>query len=231
MRSIALLAAVADFASAQAAPVRAAASAFVRVSIQVDTTSAQFNAEGFELKVSPTGLPGVNAEIQLVKQAGAYTGLLMGLSGRREHASGATIEVLDSTGAPDMTFRLTDVTIVSHRLALASNRASLEQQSISQQEALSPLNAEYQEATRQLATTDELAKRNMATRLELARARDRVSDLQRRVDLLKLRQVQVARQLGGNGLEETLVLHFGHLEVERKDSGGRAMVDIVVRGR
>ena len=190
-----------------------------------------FDVDGFELKVSPSGMPGVNAEMQLVKQAGANTGTLLALAGRRLHAPSAVVEVLDSSGTAAMTFRLSDVSVVSQRLTLAGNRVSLEQQSISQQEALSALNADYQEAARQLATSEELNKSRVGTRLELARARDRVSDLQRRVDLLKQRQAQVSRQLAGSGLEETIVLHFAQLEVESKDSGGRTVIDGVQRSR
>ena len=204
----------------------------VRVALQVETDSTiRFDVDGFELKVSPSTMPGVNAEMQLVKQAGAQTGILLALAGRRMHAPSAIVEVLDSSGTAAMTFRLTDVSVVSQHLTLAGNRASLEQQSISQQEALSALNADYQEAARQLATNEELNKNHVGTRLELARARDKVSDLQRRVDLLKQRQAQVSRQLAGSGLEETLVLHFGQLEVESKDASGRAVIDGVVRIR
>jgi hypothetical protein len=235
-RTVSLLALCIAFLAARVAGAQAAlphtTSSIVRVTLQVDTDSTvRFDVDGFELKVSPAGMPGVNAEMQLVKQAGINTGTLLAMAGRRLHAPSAVVEVLDSAGTAAMTFRLTDVTIVSQRLTLAGNRASLEQQSISQQEALSALNADYQEAARQLATNEELSKNHVGTRLELARARDRVSDLQRRVDLLKQRQAQVARQLAGSGLEETIILHFGQLEVESKDSGGRAVIDGVQRIR
>ena len=227
--SLAAALAATGVAGAQAAQRTAS---IVRVTIQIDADSAaRFDADAFELKVSPSGMPGVNVEMQLVKQAGPHTGSLLAMAGRRLHAPSAVVEALDSAGAPAMTFRMTDVTVVSQRLTLAGNRASLEQQSISQQEALSALNADYLEAARQLATNEELNKNHVGTRLELARARDRVSDLQRRVDLLKQRQAQVARQLAGSGLEETIVLHFGQLEVESKDSGGHAVIDGVQRIR
>jgi hypothetical protein len=235
-KSLSLLAlggslAAARVLSAQVAPPRTTSS-IVRVTLQVDADSmVRFDVDGFELKVSPSGLPGVNAEMQLVKQAGMQTSMLSAMAGRRLHAPSAVVEVLDSAGMAAMTFRLTDVSVVSQRLTLAGNRASLEQQSISQQEALSALNADYQEAARQLATSEELSKSHVGTRLELARARDRVSDLQRRVDLLKQRQAQVSRQLAGSGLEETLILHFGQLEVESKDSTGRSVIDGVQRPR
>jgi len=223
--------ALAAAVGAQSVPPRTTSSV-VRVTLQVDSdSSVRFDVDGFELKVSPSGMPGVNAEMQLVKQAGVNTGTLLAMAGRKVRAPSAVVEVLDSAGAPAMTFRLTDVSVVSQRLTLANNRASLEQQSISQQEALSSLNADYQEAARQLATTEELNRSHVGTRLELARARDRVSDLQRRVDLLKQRQAQVSRQLAGSGLEETLVLRFGQLEVESKDSGGRAVIEGVQRVR
>ena len=208
------------------------ASSTVRVTLQTEADSAaRFEVDAFELKVSPTGMPGVNAEMQLVKQVGVHTGAILAMAGRRIHAPSAMVEVLDSSGTAAMTFRLTDVTVVSQRLTMASNRASLEQQSISQQEALSALNADYQEAARQLATNEELNKNHVGTRLELARARDKVSDLQRRVDLLKQRQSQVARQLAGSGLEETIVLHFAQLELESRDSGGRAVIEGIQRIR
>ena len=225
------LLAVSCVAGAQTAPPRPPLSV-VRVTLQVESDSTvRFYVDGFELKVSPSGLPGVNAEMQLVKQAGVNTGMLLAMAGRRQHAPNAVVEVLDSAGVAAMTFRMTDVTVISQRLTLAGNRASLEQQSISQQEALSALNADFQEAARQLATSEELSKSRVGTRLELARARDRVSDLQRRVDLIKQRQAQVSRQLAGSGLEETIVLHFGQLEVESRDSGGRAVIDGVQRIR
>jgi hypothetical protein len=231
LRVFALSLTASGVAGAQAASARTTSS-IVRVALQVETDSTvRFDVDGFELKVSPSGMPGVNAEMQLVKQAGLHTGTLLAMAGRRLHAPSAIVEVLDSAGTAGMTFRMTDVTVVSQRLTLAGNRASLEQQSISQQEALSSLNADYQEAARQLATTEELSKSHVGTRLELARVRDRVSDLQRRVDLLKQRQAQVSRQLAGSGLEETLILHFGQLEVESKDSGGRAVIDGVPRLR
>jgi hypothetical protein len=230
--TLALTAASLAYASAvaaQATPTRTSSS-IVRVTLQLESDSTvHFDVDGFELKVSPSGMPGVNAEMQLVKQAGINTAILMAMAGRHLHAPSAVVEVLDSAGTAAMTFRLSDVTVVSHRLTLAGNRATLEQQSISQQEALSALNADYQEAARQLATNEELNRNHVGTRLDLARARDRVSDLQRRVDLLKQRQAQVLRQLAGSGLEETIILHFAQVEVESKDAGGRAVLPSVFR--
>ncbi len=167
--------------------------------------------------------------MQLVKQAGLYTGTLLALSARRTHAIGATIEVLDSLGAAAMTFRLIDVTVVSQHLALAGHRLTLQQQGISQQESLSSLSTDYQEALRQLATAEELGKNHVGTRLDLAR--DRASDLQRRMDLLRVRLGQTVRQLGGTGVEETIVLHSAQLEVETRDVGGRATIHAVVHPR
>lgn len=233
--SLALLTVRSGLALSQVAPTpipAAAPSAPVRVTLQVDADSTtHFDADGFELKVSPTGLPAVNAEMQLVKQAGTHTGSLMALSAKRVHAQSVIVEVLDSAGVASMTFRLSDVIVVSDRVVLTTNRANLEQQSISQQETLSALNADYQEALRQLTTAEELGKNHVGTRLELARARDKASDLQRRVDLLKQRQARLARQLGGSGLEETIVLHFGQLEVESRDANGRVTIDGVMRVR
>jgi len=121
---------------------------------------------------------------------------------------------------------------VSDHLSLSATRASLEQQRISQQEALSALTADQQEAQRQLATLEELGKTRVATRMDVARARDHASDLQRRIDLLKQRQAllasQIANQTGGP-LDETIVLHFARLQIESAEPGGRAAIDFARR--
>lgn len=202
----------------------------VRVTLQLDSAStANFEAHGFDLRVTQTGMPS-SAEIQLVKRAGPNTGDLVSLSASGTHAPSALIEVLDSIGTPAVTFHLTDVSVVSDQLSLSAARASLEQQRISQQEALSALTADSQEAQRQLSTMEELGKTRVATRQDLARARDHASDLQRRIDLLKQRQALLASQLAGQGpLDETVVLHFGQLQIESRDAGGHAVIDFARR--
>ena len=223
------VAAAAAAAAAQDAP-RQSLSPVVRVSLQLDSTStANFDAHGFDLRVSQAGVPS-SAEIQLVKRAGPNTGDLVSMSAGGAHAPSAVIEVLDSLGTPAVTLRLTDVAVVSDQLSLSASRASLEQQRISQQEALSALTADYQEAQRQLATMEELGKTRVATRQDLARARDRASDLQRRIDLLKQRQALLANQMAGQGpLDETVVLRFGQLQIDSRDPGGRAVIDFARR--
>lgn len=216
-------------AAAQESP-KISLSPVVRVTLQIDSVStARFNAHGFDLRVTQSGAPS-SAEIQLVKVAGANTGDLVGMSASAAHAPSAVIEVLDSLGRPAVTLRLNDVAVVSDQLSLSATRANLEQQRISQQEALSALTADHQEAQRQLATLEELGKTRVATRLDLARARDHASDLQRRIDLLKQRQALLATQIAGQGpLDETIVLHFGQLQIESSEPGGRAVIDFARR--
>lgn len=184
--------------------------------MQIDSaTTARFDARGFDLLVGQALASG--SEAHLVKQAGAYTRDLVRLSATGMHAPSVTIEVLDSLGAPAATIRLADATIVSDHLSLSAARADLEQQRISQQEALSALTADYQDAQRELAMLEELGKTRVATRQDLARARDRATDLQRRIDLLKQRQALLAAQTAGQGpLEETLVLRFATFEIVTK---------------
>lgn len=217
-------------ATAQDAP-RVSLSPIVRVTLQLDSTStARFDAHGFDLRVSQSALPMSGAEIELVKQAGANTGQLMSLSASGGHAPLAVIEVLDSIGTPAVTLRLSDVELVSDHLSLSGSRANLEQQRISQQEALSALTADYQEAQRQLATVEELGKTRGSTRLDVARASDHAADLRRRIDLLKQRQSILAGQLAGRGpLDETIVLHFGQLEIESREPGSRATISLTRR--
>ena len=220
---------VAATATAQSAP-RPLLSPVVRVTLQIDSTStARFEAHGFDLRVAQSDLPS-SAEIQLVKRAGPNTGDLVSLSASGAHAPSAVIEVLDSIGAPAVTLRLSDVAVVSDQLSLSATRANLEQQRISQQEALSALTADYQEAQRQLSTMEELGKTRVATRQDLARARDHASDLQRRIDLLRQRQALLASQIAGQGpLDETVVLHFGQMEIDSRDAGGHAVIDFARR--
>ena len=205
----------------------------VRVTLQLDSgTTAQFNARGFELRVSSAGAGRATsgAEIELVKPAGPHTGDLVRLSASGARSPQAQIEILDSLGVATTTWQLRDITIVSDHIALASSRVALEQQRLAQQEALSTLTAEQQEAQRQLATVEELGKSRVGTRLELARARDRSADLQRRITLLERRLALVNGQLASQGvLEETIVLHFGRLEIESAEPGGRATITLGTR--
>ncbi|HEV8214591.1 MAG TPA: hypothetical protein VGP95_02120 [Gemmatimonadaceae bacterium] len=226
---IALLVLHSAAAVAQEVP-KVSLSPVVRVTLQLDSAStARFDAHGFDLHVAQSGLPSA-AEIQLIKVAGPSTGDLVSLSANATRAPAATIEVLDSLGRPAVTLRLRDIAVVSDHLSLSAARANLEQQRISQQEALSALTADHQEAQRQLATLEELGKTRVATRLDLARARDRASDLQRRIDLLKQRQALLASLIAGQGpVDETIVLHFGQLQIESNEPGGRALIDFVRR--
>lgn len=207
------------------------ASPIVRVTLQLDSgTTARFDARGFELRVSPAGAGGSGAEIQLVKPAGPHTGDLVRLTASGARAPGAQIEILDSLGVAATTVQLRDVTVASDQISLATTRVALEQQRLAQQEALSALTADRQEAQRQLATVEELGKSRVGTRLELARARDRSADLQRRIALLERRLALVTGQLANQGvLEETVVLHFGRLEIESAEPGGRATIDVGTR--
>lgn len=231
--SLALATALGSTSRAQEAVQQAArplASPVVRVTLQLDSgTTARFDARGFELRVSPTGAgpSGSGAEIQLVKPAGPHTGDLVRLSASGARSPMAQIEILDSLGVATTTWQLRDITIASDRIALASSRVGLEQQRLAQQEALSTLTAEHQEAQRQLATVEELGKSRIGTRLDLARARDRSADLERRIALLERRLALTDGQLAGQGvLEETVVLHFGRLEIESAEPGGRATITL-----
>jgi hypothetical protein len=204
-----------------------------RVVLQLDSTvTAQFDARGFDLGV--TQLAGVNglapgtssAEITLVKQAGPYTGDLVGLSASGAHAPSATIEVLDSLGVPTLTIHLTDVAVMSDHIALSSAREALAQQSISQEETLTQLAADYQQAQRDLATAEELGKSHVTTRQDLARARSRTAELQQRVALATERQTMLVRQLRRQGeLDESVVIHFARMELDTQGDGGHGAWD------
>lgn len=230
--SLALVTAPGSISRAQeAAPTLV--SPIVRVTLQLDSgTTARFDARAFELRVSAAGrgAAGSGAEIQLVKPAGPHTGDLVRLSASGARSPMAQIEILDSLGVATTTWQLRDVTIASDQVTLASSRVGLEQQRLSQQEALSTLTAEHQEAQRQLATVEELGKSRVGTRLDLARARDRSADLERRIALLERRIALVNGQLASQGvLEETIVLHFGRLEIESAEPGGRATITLGTR--
>jgi hypothetical protein len=198
----------------------------VRVTIQTDsTTPAKFLARGFDLRVE-SGAP-ATTEVELVKRAGPFTGVLVALSASGTVAPAGIIEVLDTLGRPTITFRLTDVSIVSDHLSLSAARATAEQSRISQSEALSSLTADFQEASRQLAMAEALDKTHVNTKLELARARDHVADLQRRIDLLGQRRALLASQAAEQGpLDETIVLRFRQLDIETGEPGGTASVGI-----
>lgn len=201
----------------------------MRVALQLDsTTTAHFDARGFDLDATGVTPASTTAEVKLVKRAGAHTATLLRLSLGVTRIPSAVIDILDSLGTPAITFRLSDVSIISDHLSLSSTRANLEQQRISQQEALSALTADFQEAQRQLATVEELNKTRSTTRVDLARARDRASDLQRRIELLKQRQALLTRQADDQGpLDETIVLRFARFEIDGRDAGGRAAVDFI----
>ena len=224
------------FSSARAQdPANQWTSPVVRVTLQVDSSAtAQFIARGFELRVGRSeGSPSVSAtEIQLVKHAGPHTGVLVSSSATGARLPAGAIDVLDSLGQPTLTLRLSDVEIVSDRLSLSGSRETLEQQRLAQQEALSTLTADYQEAQRQLAAEEELSKVRGNARMDLARARDRASDLERRIDLLKQRQRLLASQEAGQGaLDETIVLRFGGLEIVSGEPGGNVMIDLGAAAR
>ena len=228
---LALASALGSASHAQA-PAKALASP-LRVTLQLDSSStARFDARGFELRVPPSATGNPSAEIQLVKQAGAHTGDLVRLSASGTRAPTAEIEILDSLGTAATTVRLRDVVVVSDHVVLSTSRVALEQQRLAQQEALSTLTAEHQEAQRQLATVEELGKSRVGTRLELARARDRSADLQRRIAILDRRMALVTGQLATQGmLEETVVLpHFGRLEIVSAEPGGQVAIELGRRG-
>jgi hypothetical protein len=198
----------------------------VRVTLQTDSgPPAKFMAHGFDLRVASGAPP--TTEVQLVKRAGPFTGVLVALNASGATVPAGVIEVLDTLGRPTITFRLTDVSIVSDHLSLSAARASAEQVRISQSEALSALTADFQEASRQLATAEALDKTHVNTKLELARARDHVADLQRRVDLLGQRRALLASQAEEQGpLDETIVLRFRQLDIDTGEPGGTASVGI-----
>lgn len=209
-----------------------------RVAIQLDsTTVAQFDVRSFDLGVSQNpaahdqSAPS-SAEIQIVKQAGPFTGDLVRLSASGQRAPTGTIEVLDSAGTPTMTIRLSDVSVVSDHLTSSTARAALEQQRISLQESLAQLNADYQQAQRDLATAEELGKSKVMTKQDVLRAREHAAELQQRINLARERQTILAAQMAGQGsLEENLVLHFGRIEIQTPDAGGSMAWDFSARAQ
>lgn len=220
-----------------AAPIRAQSgtpSLPLRVSLRLDTARvARFNVRAFDLGVAQSAAAArsasagdahdapkpSSAQIQLVKQAGAFTGELIRLSASGQHIDSGTIEVVDSVGAPTLTIRLTDIAIISDHLASSTARESLEQQRISLDEALAQLTSDYDGAARDLATAEELGKSRVTTKVELTRARAHVAELKQRIDFSKQRRALLARQLAAQGaLEETLVLRFGAIAIDSPDS-------------
>ena len=233
LRAIAatLLAAAPGVAAAQMRPPAPSPSA--RVTFQLDSARLlHFSARGFELRVGQSGTPSAagDAQIELTKNADPITPDLIRLAGTRSVVPGVVVEVLDSLAAPVMTVRLTGAVITSDRVTLSTARAALEQQRISQQEALSQLTTDSQEADRELATAEELGKTRTTTRQELARARDRASDLKQRLELLRLRQALLTRQLDAVGpVDEVVALRFQRMEIEGRDPATRSSVDFGTR--
>ena len=122
---LALASALGSASHAQA-PEKTLASPFVRVTLQLDSSStARFDARGFELRVSPSTPGSPSAEIQLVKPAGAHTGDLVRLSASGKRAPAAEIEILDSLGVAATTVRLRDVAVVSDHVVLSTSRVAL----------------------------------------------------------------------------------------------------------
>lgn len=157
-----------------------------------------------------------------MKQAGAYTDDLVGLSANGTHVPSGTIEVLDSLGAATLRVRLIDIVIASDHLALSSARDALEQQRLSQLDALTALTTNYQQAQRDLETAEELGKSRVMTRLDLARARERASELQQRISLARQRQGLLERQLAvQGGVDESLLLRCSRVEIETPQAGGQ----------
>ncbi len=209
-----------------------------RITLQIDsTTAARFDLRSFDLGVTQNSPPHgqiaqSSAEIQIVKQAGPFTGDLVRLSASGQHALAGTIEVLDSAGAPSMTIQLSDVSVISDHLTSSNARASLEQQRISLQESLAQLDADYQQAQRDLATAEELGKSKVMTKQDVLRAREHAGELQQRINLARERQNILAGQIAGqSSLEENVVLHFGRIEIQAPDAGGSMAWDFAPRSQ
>ncbi len=213
-------------------PTPAASSAHVE--LQIDSaTVARFDVQNFDLGVSHVegsdraGSATSSAEIRIVKQAGPYSGDLVGMSASGAHAISALIQVMDSTGAATLTIRLGDVTVASDHIALSGSHDALEQQRISLQESMTQLGTEAQQAQRDLTTADELGKSRGATRQEVARAKDRVADVQQRLALGRQRQDLLTRQLRSQGtLDESVIFRFARIEIDSPNPGGHASWEI-----
>jgi multidrug resistance efflux pump len=70
---------------------------------------------------------------------------------------------------------------------LANLRSTLENQRLTQEGTVATVTSEFREATRQVRTTEALARQNMAAPQELEKARDRVGELQTRLDVERKR--------------------------------------------
>ena len=231
---------IAAGAAAQTTPLRPASLSSVRMSLPLDSaTVVGFDVRTFDLGVARDAAGSTatsstsstsstsntaNTELQLVKSADPYTNDLLRLSTEGTHLPWATIEVVDSLGAPQTTLHLTDVSVVSDHVAYSGARAALQQQRIALEESLSQLTSEHEAAERDLATAEALGKTRVTTRQDLDRAREHAADVQRRLDLGKERQALLARQLGAVGaLDETVVLHVGSVSVESAPSIARTL--------
>lgn len=212
-------------AGAAAAAQTTKSAAPARVTLQIDSaTVARFDVRSFDLGVTETAAPHdgapSTAEIQVVKQAGPFTGALVRLSASGARAPFGAIEVLDSLGAATMTIRLYDVSVVSDHLVSSNARATLEQQRISLQESLAQLTADSQQAQRDLATAEELGKTKVMTKQDVMRAREHAAELQQRINLARERQSILASQMAGqSSLEENLELRFARIEIQTPDAG------------
>jgi len=207
------------------------------VTLQIDSsTVAEFDAHGLDVDVAraPSGDTGdgtgtmgsSTAEIRIVKQAGPFTGTLVGLGSSGSHLPSGVVQLFDSVGGPLLTLRLSDVGIVSDHISLSTARNALIQQSISQQEALAQLTTDSREADRDLTTAEQLGKSHVTTRQDLARAQERAQELQQRLKLAQQRQALLARQLAGQSeLDEVVVLRFGHMTVDAPGAGGHGEWD------
>ena len=156
--------------------------------------------------------------VHFVKNADSSTSELVRRSASGDVLPEALVEVLDSSGVASMTVRLADVRISSDRLTLSNARATLAEQRIAEQEAISQTTADYQDAQRELATAEQLGKTRVTTPLELARARDRAAQLGRRLDFAKQRQAMVQREFDAQGfIDEELTLQVGRFEIANRD--------------
>lgn len=201
------------FVVLSAASVATAQTASANVTLKIDSVrTLGFSARGFDLRVQDA-----ETRVELTRSTDSVTRELVRIAAARAVLPEVVIEVCDSTEATFMRLRLTGVTIESEHVALSTSRALLEQQRLAQQEALSSLMSDYREAERELAVAEELGKTRITTRQDLARARDRVSDLKQRRDLLRQRQGIVDRQLEKMGpVDEMLTLRVRQVDIESR---------------
>lgn len=201
------------FVVLSAASVATAQTASANVTLKIDSVrTLGFSARGFDLRVQDA-----ETRVELTRSTDSVTRELVRIAAARAVLPEVVIEVCDSTEATFMRLRLTGVTIESEHVALSTSRSLLEQQRLAQQEALSSLMSDYREAERELAVAEELGKTRITTRQDLARARDRVSDLKQRRDLLRQRQGIVDRQLEKMGpVDEMLTLRVRQVDIESR---------------